>query len=102
MNAILVIDRDPAIRLASRHVLERAGFSVSTAADEGGAPDGEPDLVIADLAVASLVQLRRKYPVARVLALSADGYPMAGVVACLVRPFTASQLLAAVRRCLAA
>jgi DNA-binding response OmpR family regulator len=101
MSAILVIDRDPAIRLAARRVLERAGFSVSAAADEGGAPDSEPDLIIADLAVASLAHLRRKYPAARVLALSADGCPMAGVAACLPRPFTASQLLAAVRRCLA-
>jgi DNA-binding response OmpR family regulator len=101
MSAILVIDRDPKIGLTARQVLESAGFSVSIAADDRGAADNEPALVIADLAVMSLARLRRKHPMARVLALSADGPPAAGVAAHLTKPFTASQLLAAVRRCLA-
>jgi len=101
MSAILVIDRDPATRLVARRVLERAGYSVSAAAEDGGTPDSNPDLVIADLVVASLAQLRKSHPVARVLALSAIGHPTAGVAAYLAKPFTASQLLAAVRRCLA-
>jgi CheY-like chemotaxis protein len=102
MSVILVIDRDAHTRLTARRVLERAGFTVSTAADDVEQIPAAPDLVVADLAVASLASLRSRYPAARVLALSSDGGPaQPGVAASLGKPFTPSQLLAAVRRCLA-
>jgi hypothetical protein len=49
----------------------------------------------------SLALLRRVHPAARVLSLSADGDPIEGIAGFLGKPFTPSQLLAAVRRCLA-
>jgi len=101
VSAVLVIDRDPAVRLAARSALERAGFGVTTATDDGALPAAPPDLVLADLATASLATLRRRYPAARLLALSAeDDSPQDGIPL-LRKPFTASQLLALVRLCLA-
>ena len=97
MSAVLVIDRDPAVRLAARGVLERAGFSVTTAAYDVAVAAAPPDLVLADLAIASLALLRRRYPAARMLALSADGDGLRDGPPLLRKPFTASQLLAAVR-----
>jgi DNA-binding response OmpR family regulator len=94
-RSVLVIDRDAETRLAARRGLERAGFAVSTAAEEGGCVTGRFDLVIADLASVSLAGLRRQHPQARVLALSNEGG------ADLAKPFTSSQLLTAVRLCLA-
>jgi len=95
MTPILVIDRDAETRLIARRVLERAGFAVSTAARHCRAGARDFDLVIADLAQVSLDALRRRYPRARVLAISDEGR------AELAKPFTASQLLSAVRLCLA-
>jgi DNA-binding response OmpR family regulator len=95
MKLALVIDRDAETRLVARRVLERAGFAVSTAAEDCCLAAGHFDLVIADLAAVSLAGLRRRNPKARVLALSNEG--RAG----LSKPFTPSQLLAAVRLCLA-
>ena len=91
MVAILVIDADAAVRLAARRVLENAGFAVSEAAGPG-LGCARPDLVIADLAAVRPQALCSLHPRAGVLALSettdGDG---------LRKPFTASQLLAAVR-----
>lgn len=95
IKSVLVIDRDAETRLAARRVLERAGFAVSTAAEEGRLAAGHFDLVIADLAAASVAGLRRQYPQARILAISSKGD------ADLAKPFTPSQLLAAARLCLA-
>jgi DNA-binding response OmpR family regulator len=95
MKSALVIDRDAETRLVARRVLERAGFAVSIAADDRCLAAGHFDLVIADLAAVSLAGLRRQYRGARVLALSNEG--RAG----LSKPFTPSQLHAAVRLCLA-
>jgi len=100
MSAILIIDRDAETQVTARRVLERAGFTVVSAPGDFGLPDQAPALVIADLAVASLAGLRRAYPVTPILALSAQ--PQPGADATLEKPFTASRLLAAVRRCLAA
>jgi len=80
------------VRLAARRALEPAGFAVSEAADEAAATPSCPDLVIADFAATSLAGIRRRHPAARVLATGEDG---------LRKPFTASQLLTAVRQCLA-
>lgn len=103
MTLVLVIDRDAHTRLVARRTLERAGFAVTTAANDGDIADGEPDLVVADLAIASLTVLREHHPELRVLALTHAGEEPAGprVAATLTKPFTASELLGAVRRCLA-
>lgn len=85
MVTIHIIDRDPAVRLAARRALEPAGFAVSEAADATASMPPCPDLVIADLSAAG-------FAAPRVLAIGDDG---------LAKPFTASELLAAVRRCLA-
>jgi len=101
VSAVFVIDREPAIRLAARSALERAGFSVTTAADDGAVAAAPPDLLLADPVIASLAMLRRRYPAARMLALSADGDAPRDNLPILRKPFTTSQLLAAVRLCLA-
>jgi DNA-binding response OmpR family regulator len=95
MISVLVIDRDAETRLVARRVLEAAGFAVSIAVDDSRLPAGQIDLVIADLAEVSTATLMRRYPQTRVLALSSE--ERSG----LVKPFTPSQLLAAVRRRLA-
>lgn len=94
-RSVLIIDRDAETRFVARRVLERAGFAVSTATQEGALAAGHFDLVIADLATVRLNGLRRWHPQARVLALSSDGG------ADLAKPFTPSQLLSAARLCLA-
>ena len=82
-------------------MLERAGYAVATAPDDSTIAPVPPALIIADLsAIAGLATLYGWYPAARFLALS-DAEPATEAQQCLVKPFTASQLLAAVRRCLA-
>ncbi|HXP05172.1 MAG TPA: hypothetical protein VN808_13710 [Stellaceae bacterium] len=95
MTTVLVIDRDAETRLVAQRVLERAGFAVSTAGGDGYLPRGVFDLVVADLAEVSLGYLQRRYPQVRVLSLASEGG------ADLSKPFTPSQLLSAVRLCLA-
>jgi DNA-binding response OmpR family regulator len=92
MITIHIIDRDPAVRLAARRALEPAGFAVSDAADTADETSPCPDLVVADLAATSAAGIWRRHPATRVLATGDDGLP---------KPFTPSQLLAAVRLCLA-
>jgi DNA-binding response OmpR family regulator len=92
MTSVLVIDRDAETRLVACRVLKHAGLAVSAAAEDGA---GHFDLVIADLKAISLAELHRRYPRVRVLVLANEG--RAG----LVKPFTPSQLLTAVRLCLA-
>jgi len=90
MVAILIIDRDAALRLAARRVLEAAGFAVTEAPALGASAPA--DLVIADPAAANAAALRRLHPCARLLPLADAG---------LRKPFTGSELLAAVRLYLA-
>jgi DNA-binding response OmpR family regulator len=94
MIAILVIDGDPAVRLTARRVLERAGFGVVTAAGLVPSAGAGPRLVLADFAAASRRALRRACPTAIIVPMSAGG-------GSLRKPFTPSQLLAAVRLALA-
>jgi hypothetical protein len=61
-RSVLVIGHDAETRLAARRVLERAGFAVSTAVEDGRCITGRFDLVIADLASVSLAELRRQHP----------------------------------------
>jgi DNA-binding response OmpR family regulator len=94
MIAIHIIDADATARRAARRVLEAAGFAVSEAAEDScGNFRG---LIIADIATVTLAALRRRHPAARLLAVGAD---LAGEG--LRKPFTPSQLLVAVRLCLA-
>jgi CheY-like chemotaxis protein len=104
MNSILVIDSDADTWLAARRVLEAAGFAVSIVSSDIEALGVQPALIIANRAAAGFAALRRQYPAMRILALSEEGLP-AGIRpqldGVLTKPFTASQLLTAVRRCLA-
>lgn len=95
MTSVLIIDRDFETRLAARRVLERAGFTVSTAGNDGYLPRGSFDLAVADLSEVSRGYLERRYPQVRILSMSGDG------TGDLTKPFTPSQLLSAVRLCLA-
>jgi hypothetical protein len=94
---ILVIDDDPATQLVVRRVLERAGLAVIT-----DAATAAPTLIVANIEspiespeTETLSAIRRRHPGARLLEISTAG---AGR---LTKPFTPSQLLAAVRLCLA-
>ena len=114
MITVLVIDGDPALRLAAKRVLERAGFAVFAAADMSAAlrPLGslKMDLVICEIdmlragAADAIAELVGADPVC-VLALSdkhrrAQAAPQ-GIATVLGKPFTESELLSAVRRSLA-
>ena len=94
-RSVLIIDSDAETLLTARRVLECAGFTVSTAISDGYLPRGDFALVVANLAEVSLANLQRRYPLVRVLNVSSHE------VADLTKPFTPSQLLSAVRLCLA-
>ncbi len=89
MVTVLIIDGDAVVRLAARRVLEHAGFAVREAADEKSPAAASADVIIVD--PASLAAVRRAYGGPRILVLGAE----------LPKRFTPSQLLAAVRLCLA-
>jgi DNA-binding response OmpR family regulator len=93
-------DDSAAVDLAVRRVLERAGFVVVETSAEIPAT-APPDLVIADLTATSLATIRRRYPATRVLAILSEETTATGATGSLAKPFTPSQLLAAVRLCLA-
>jgi DNA-binding NtrC family response regulator len=114
MITVVVIDADPAVRLAARRALEPAGFTVIAVADAAAAlvrlsvlradlvicdsdvlaPDGRP----ASSAIADVD------PAAQVLALFPKERDTAGMLPyvrnALGKPFTASELLTKVRRAL--
>jgi len=112
MITILVIDADPAVRLTARRVLERAGFIVIAAADRRSALARLTSLK-ADLLVCDIGEDRNGGPTLRELGSSdADmrmlvlshkdlNSPAAGAGDVLGKPFTESELLTSVRRCLA-
>lgn len=114
MITILVIDADPAVRLVARRVLERAGVTVIAAADRGSAlarlESLKVDLVICDIGEdrnggPTLRDLGTSDPGMRMLILSRKDLSSPAVDAAasdiLGKPFTESELLAAVRRSLA-
>ena len=102
MTTIHLIERDASARLAARCVLERAGFAVTESVDEAVAETVRPDLIIADPSDIALIALRRRHSGVRVLAFGTAEFASADRAAVrLTKPFTPSQLLAAVRRCLA-
>ena len=93
MITVLIIESDAATRLSARRILERAGFAVREAASAPLPLRLRPRLVIVNVAVVCRAAISRHYPKARILAISCENG--------LGTPFTPSQLLAAVRRCLA-
>jgi DNA-binding response OmpR family regulator len=118
---ILLIDDHLGTRKAMGRVLERAGHTVATAPDGS---EGErlfrklvPDLVIVDMlmpekeGVATIMEMRKARPDARILAVSGGGSFVAadilriaellGADGTIQKPFSTMELLGAVSRCLA-
>ena len=111
---ILVIDRDPATRLTARRVLETAGFAVIAVRDAAAALNWlqvlRVDLVICDMDVPgpggrpAIDAIGDLDPSAYILTLFPKYRDTAGMLPylgnALGKPFTASELLAKVRRSL--
>jgi CheY-like chemotaxis protein len=120
MIRILVVDDDDSVQGFCRFVLEDAGYSVTVT------PDGRSalaafrvspfDLVLTDIhmpdkdGIETMLELRREYPLVQVIVMSGGGsYPkmkpvlfksasLLGAALTLDKPFTADQLLEAVRQ----
>lgn len=83
MHEILVIDDELDVRDAIKRVLDRAGYSVRTAADVDDALSElracPADVVITDIimpksnGVEAIVFIRREFPAARIVAISGGG-----------------------------
>jgi DNA-binding NtrC family response regulator len=114
MITILAFDADPGVRLTARRVLERAGFTVITAADRRSVlaclASLKVDLVICDIdedrsSGPTLRDSGNWDPGMRMLVLSRKDLSSPAPVTCddglLSKPFTESELLTAVRRSLA-
>ena len=114
MITVFVIDRDPAVRLAARRVLEPAGFTVITVA-EGAAALARLAVLRADLVVCDIDALAPDGrpvisaiadldPAAQILTLFPKTRDRAGMLPyvgnALGKPFTESELLTKVRRAL--
>ncbi len=117
MRRILVIDDDAQLRELFRIALERAGFSVDLAADgaQGLKMCAESDyrVVVTDIVMPdkegleTILELRRKHPAARIIAISGGGrnapelYLDAarsfGAELCLQKPIPMEKLVEAVR-----
>ena len=112
---VLVIDADPAVRLAAKSVLEPGGLMVITVADARAALERlavlRADLVICDVdalaadgrdAISAIADVD---PAAQILTLVPKNQGTAGLSCCIAnaleKPFTASELLRQVRRTLA-
>lgn len=120
MAEILIIDDEPGILRILRRILEDAGHTVTEAPDGRVALrqfEGKPaDLVITDIfmpamdGIELLVNLRRSFPDARVLAMSGGGLlsrdqalgdaSLLGADEILQKPFSKEEVLAAVDRTL--
>lgn len=89
MASILVVDDEEPIRLLMRQALERADFQVQDAKDGKEALEryrrNPTDLVIMDIlmpgqdGLESIIQLRREFPTAKVIAIT-GGSEMIGVL----------------------
>jgi CheY-like chemotaxis protein len=122
MADILIIDDEPGVLRVLRKILESAGHSVTDAPDGEVALrhfEGKPaDLVITDIfmpgmdGIEFLVNLRKTYPDARVLAMSGGGIlsrdqalndaALLGADEILQKPFSRDEVLEAVDKTLTA
>lgn len=118
MPRLLVIDDDEAMRLALAGTLKAAGYDVATAADGAAglaAYRAAPaDLVVVDLympgkeGLETLVQLRREFPNAAVVAMSGNrnmelmlrAAEKLGAVQTIAKPFEPSEMLELVQKAL--
>jgi CheY-like chemotaxis protein len=108
-SVILIVDDEKPIRELVRSILSRAGHEVAVAEDAGQAlrllEEGAPDLMLTDIVMPGMsglalaAQAHHRRPGLRVMFMSgfASQYEeeLSGSV-CLSKPFTPSQLLAAV------
>lgn len=113
---ILVVEDDAAVRLATSSLLSRSGYKVSTAEDAAAAREllekmkAPPDLILSDVVMPHVsgpklaAEIAARYPGVRVLFMSGyadDDVVMQGIAAqslhLIAKPFTAKQLLTAIR-----
>ena len=83
MQSILIIDDEPQIRSMIRLILERAGYSVTDAADgvEGMRRfrENPVDLIITDLimpnkdGIGMIIELKKEFPDVKIIAMSGGG-----------------------------
>jgi DNA-binding NtrC family response regulator len=117
MKRVLIIDDDEQLRALLHEILERAGFAVMEAANGSEGlklfRTDPADLVITDLimpekeGVETILELRREFPDARVIAISGGGrngsasyLPIAarlGARRTVAKPFSRQEILEAVR-----
>lgn len=121
MSKILVVDDDVQMRTMISQMLEREGYTISTAGNGKEAltryRQGHSDLVVLDIlmpemdGIEATMQLKREFPGIRILAMSGgrralspqfnlDSAMVLGVQGALAKPFTREQLLRAVRQAL--
>lgn len=118
MSKILVVDDDAQMRTMISQMLEREGYTISTASNGKEAVTRyrqvNSDLVVLDIlmpemdGIEATMQLKREFPNIRILAMSGgrralspqfnlDSAMVLGVQGTLAKPFTREQLLRAVR-----
>jgi CheY-like chemotaxis protein len=120
MASILLVDDDNQLRSMLSQVLSRAGYEVQTAGDGYEASNlyrSHPtDLIITDLIMPEkeglemIRELRRDYPMAKIIAMSGGGRNRAidclavaralGAQRVLKKPFSHSEILEAIRKTL--
>jgi CheY-like chemotaxis protein len=122
MQRVLIIDDDEQVRALLHEILDRAGYEVTEAANGLEGLNlyraGPVDLVITDLlmpekeGVETIVELRREFPDARIIAMSGGGRnagrdylsiaAQLGAGATMAKPFSRQEVLNAIRDVLAA
>lgn len=121
MTTVLVVEDDELARTTIRQMLQKAGYEVITAANGNQALAAfairPADLVVVDMimpekdGVETIIDLRRRHPGVRVLAMSGGGRTrnldflnyagQVGARGILPKPFTRDELLTAVNAALA-
>jgi two-component system, chemotaxis family, chemotaxis protein CheY len=120
MVKVLIVDDDTAVRMATRLVLQSAGYEIIEAVNgmriEGTIVEQKPDLVLTDMlmpdrdGVETVLSLRRRFPALRIIAMSGGGTRgdldlgvarKLGVSATLAKPFDGDALVALIETVLA-